>query len=319
MSARTKRSADRRTAVGAYEGWHRPAAGLALVAAVAAAIIVGVIALPRETAALPDIARHAMRIALPRWGTTEGVNEVVYGSRGFDTFGETFLLLAAVVAVIVLSRGPEPRAEYVGESTAGKSEQQSADRSPEPDEEEQVARRAESAESEETRAPDHADSDPLGQPGPERSAGMTVVIRVAARTAAVPLAVAGVYQAAWGYTPGGGFPAGVVLTGVALLLYTGLGHRAVGRGIRPAVMEPIELVGAVGIVALGVIGVFIKGSFMQNWLPLGEQQTILAGGTGQAFSIAELIEVATGLTIAIFALLGMRHDWAPDEQQESPQ
>lgn len=315
MTARARRSKGRHTAIGADEGWHRPPLAVALVVAAAAAIVVGVVALPRETAALPDIARHAMRIALPRWGTTEGVNEIVYGSRGFDTFGETFLLLAAVIAVLVLSRAPEPRAEYVGESSAGRSEQASADRTPAPDQEEQVARQAESAEGEETRARDHSDYDPLAEPAPERSAGMTVVVRVAARTAAVPLAVAGVYQAAWGYTPGGGFPAGVVLTGVALLLYTALGHRAIGRGIRPNVIEPIELVGAIVIVAIGAIGLFVKGSFLRNWLPLAEQQTILAGGTGQAFSAAELIEVATGLTIAIFALLGMRHDWAPDEDE----
>ena len=48
---------------------------------------------------LPAVARYAMDVALPRWGLTEPVNEVVYGTRGFDTFGETFLLLAAVVSV----------------------------------------------------------------------------------------------------------------------------------------------------------------------------------------------------------------------------
>ena len=82
MSARATRSHHRHTAVGAYEGWHRPALGVALVVAVAAALVVGVVALPRETAALPDIARHAMRIALPRWGKLVRVN---VGSReGFE-------------------------------------------------------------------------------------------------------------------------------------------------------------------------------------------------------------------------------------------
>jgi multicomponent Na+:H+ antiporter subunit B len=33
----------------------------------------------------------------------------------------------------------------------------------------------------------------------------------------------------------------------------------------------------------------------------------------QAFSGSELIEVASGLTLAVFGLLGMRHDWASDE------
>ena len=37
------------------------------------------------------------------------------------------------------------------------------------------------------------------------------------------------------------------------------------------------------------------------------------------FSVAELVEVATGLTIAIFGLLGMQHDWTPDEDEDGEQ
>ncbi|HEY7172198.1 MAG TPA: hypothetical protein VH417_15205, partial [Vicinamibacterales bacterium] len=47
------------------DDWHRPWLGAGLVAAVAAAFAIGVIDLPRETAALPAIARQAMEIALP--------------------------------------------------------------------------------------------------------------------------------------------------------------------------------------------------------------------------------------------------------------
>ena len=75
-----------------------------LVLALAVPVLVGLISMPDGENPLPDIARRAMATALPRWGTTEVVSEVVYGSRAFDTFGETFLLLAAVVTVLVLSR-----------------------------------------------------------------------------------------------------------------------------------------------------------------------------------------------------------------------
>jgi multicomponent Na+:H+ antiporter subunit B len=69
------------------------------------------------------------------------------------------------------------------------------------------------------------------------------------------------------------------------------------------------------IIAVGVLGL-LKGSIFENFLPLAQLGTIRAGGTNQLFSGAELIEVSTGLTIAIFSLLGMRHDWAPDEDDE---
>lgn len=256
-----------------------------------------------------------MAIALPRWGTTEVVSEVVYGSRAFDTFGETFLLLAAVVAVLVLSRGREPRSEYVGEASAGRVEQDEADPDEGADAQESEAREAEAQESEDAPAPVHADDDPLGAAAPERAVAMTVVVRVGARVAAVVLAVAGIYLAAWGYTPGGGFPAGVVLAGVVILLYAALGHRAMRAVVRPQVLEVAEMLGAAAIIAIGAIGLWLAGSFMDNWLPLAPQQTIRSGGTLQAFSAAELLEVATGITIAVFALLGMGHDWTPDEEQ----
>lgn len=295
-----------------HDDWHRPRWTFPVVAAVAGVLLVGLTGLPRDSAALSWAAQHAMRIALPRWGTTEVVSEIVYGSRGWDTFGETFLLLAAVVAVGLLCRGREPRAEYVGEASAGRKEQAGADPVEGENSEEATARSAEEREEEDEPAPDDADDDPLGARAPERAAAMTVVVRVAARIAAPVLAIAAVYLCAWGYTPGGGFPAGAALTGVAILLYAALGHRAVGGLVRPAVLEPVELLGALAIVAVGVVGVVQRGAAFANWLPLAEQQTIRAGGTLQAFSVAEMVEVGTGLTIAVFALLGMRHEWSPD-------
>ena len=59
-----------------------------------------------------------------------------------------------------------------------------------------------------------------------------------------------------------------------------------------------------------------KDSMFATFLTLVVPGTIRAGGTNQLFSGSELIEVATGLTIAVFSLLGMKHDWAPDEDDD---
>jgi multicomponent Na+:H+ antiporter subunit B len=298
------------------DDWHRPWLGAALVGAVGVAFAIGVIDLPRESAALPDIARQAMEIALPKWGTTEVVSEIVYGSRGWDTFGETFLLLAAVIAVTTLGRAREPRGEYVGESSAGMEEQSEIDPKDGGDASESSARDAEEAEGSSEEPLADPDSVPLGEYAPERAEAMSVVVRVAARSAAVILAVAAVYLAAWGYTPGGGFPAGAAVAGVAILLYTALGRHAVQRVIRPSILEPVEIAGAIAIIVIGLLGLAFHDSMFANWATLAEQQTIRAGGNQQLYSGAELVEVATGLTIAIFTLLGMRHDWTPDEEDD---
>jgi len=254
-------------------------------------------------------------VALPTWHILEPVNEVVYGTRGFDTFGETFLLLAAVVGVVVITRGREARRGYIGEEEAGARERRQDDP---PSRSGRAATEAKEGEAEEEgrgRGPATPDAEPLGTPAPERAEGMTVVVRGAVRVISPVLAVAGLYLAAWGYSPGGGFPAGAVIVGVVLLAYVSLGYKRIERVVRPGIIEPIELAGATAIVALGVFGLVFKGSFSANFLPLGQPETIPSGGILQLFSGSELIEVATGLTIAIFGLLGMGHEWSDDTDE----
>jgi multicomponent Na+:H+ antiporter subunit B len=304
---------------------HRPWLGMVLAAGLFAVLAAGLFAvlaaamagLPGDHAPLPAVARQAMTIALPRWGLAEPVNEVVYGSRGFDTFGETFLLLAAVVSVVVISRSREPRRGYFGEATAGAREQADDDPRPPADASEQEARQAERDEQPgQPAGPLTPDAVPLGTPAPETAQAMTVVTRTAIRLALPVLMVAGLYLAAWGYSPGGGFPGGAVLAGGLLLAYAAFGHRAVARVARAAVLETAELCGAGAIIATEILGLILRGSVSANWLPLAQPDTPLSGGIAQVFSGSELVEVGTGLAIAIFSLIGMGHDWARDEENQ---
>lgn len=271
-----------------------------LTLGLAAVLAAAMVAIPREHAPLPDIARQAMNIALPKWRLTEPVNEVVYGSRGFDTFGETFLLLAAVISVILMTRQRERREADIGEERAGQREQSEIDPAAVEDAGERLAREAERAEQQGRR-------------------GMTVVVRTAVRVVAPPLLAAGCYLVAWGYSPGGGFPGGAVVTGVVLLAYAAFGRRRIAAALRPGLLEALELFGAALIIGVELLGLLLRGSFSANWLPLAPPQTIRSGGVVQVFSGGELIEVGTGLCLVIFALLAARHDWAPDldESDES--
>jgi multicomponent Na+:H+ antiporter subunit B len=269
--------------------------GLVLTLLFGVVLAAGMVTIPREQAPLPAIARQALDVALPHWKLTEPVNEVVYGTRGFDTFGETFLLLAAVISVIMLTRAREPRhGEEMGEERAGAREQAEDDPKVAEDADERAAREAERAEQ-------------------EGGVAMTVVVRTAVRLVAPMLLVAGCYLVAWGYSPGGGFPAGAVLTGVVLLVYAAYGRKRVAKVVRPVLLEGLELLGAGVIIGTELLGLVLKGSFGANWLPLAPEQTIRSGGIVQVFSAAEFVEVGTGLCLVIFALLGARHDWTPDQ------
>jgi multicomponent Na+:H+ antiporter subunit B len=297
----------------AGEPAHRPWVGAILVAAVASLLAAAMLSLPREGAPLPAIARYALEVALPRWHLTEPVNEVVYGTRGFDTFGETFLLLAAVVGVLTVGRRRERRRGFLDEEQLARREQAAIDRHLPHDPEQLAAERAE--EGEQGGESGEPDREPLHTPPPERAAGMTVVVRVGVRVAAPILAVAGLYLVAWGYSPGGGFPGGAVVVGVVLLAYTAYGYRRIKRVVRPDLLEVAELVGAAAILVTLLLGLLLRGSFSANFLPLGQPMSILSGGIVQVFSPSELVEVATGLTLAIFGLLGMTRDWTEDRDQ----
>jgi multicomponent Na+:H+ antiporter subunit B len=299
---------------------HRPWLGLTLVCGLGATLVVALLGLPREDGPLPGVARYAMGIALPLWRLSEPVNEIVYGTRGFDTFGETFLLLAAVVSVVVLTRTREPRSGYLGEHEAGEREQREVDPDESPTERERRSRRAEQREEgyHADQGPATPDEQPLGAPAPEVAQAMTAVVRGAVRVVLPVLAVAGLYLVAWGYSPGGGFPGGAVALGVVLLVYVAFGYGRVRGLVRQRVLETVELAGAGLIIVTELLGLLLRGSFTANWLPLTAPETIRSGGVVQLFSFGELIEVGTGLTIVVFALLGMRHDWAPDRDGDPP-
>ncbi|MDP9019500.1 MAG: sodium:proton antiporter [Actinomycetota bacterium] len=294
----------------------RRLAAAVLVAGTAACLVVAFLDLPRDGAELPAIARDAMLQALPEWHHTEVVTTIVYGTRGFDTFGETFLLLAAVVGVIVVCRGREPRRVFLQEDRLGRREQAEARRSrragtgaprhPQTEHAEEV---------EQGQAGEPEGKGGIGAPAPVSQPTMTPVIRAGARTVLPVLAVAGGFLLFSPWAPGGGFPGGAVLSGVVLLSYAAYGYRAVRPVVRPGLLETIELAGAGAIIAIGLTGLVVRGSFLANWLPLGTPETIHAGGILQWFSVSELVEVGTGLLIVVFSILAMEREWTEEDAE----
>lgn len=307
----------------------RPRAILTL--AVIGALIAGYTGLPRASEALSAIARRAMTSTMPGWHTTEPVNALVYGTRGFDTLGETFLLVAAVVSVALVARKKEPRPGAEIEERVAAEERAQIEPGggfPELDRSgSATARRAEQAEESDSDGGDGAGRATKGageapaQRGPDPREGMTVVVRVGTQVMLPVLAMAGLLVVAWGYSPGGGFPAGAVLAGVALLVYASRGLGALGPFHNQDALEIAEILASLAILGLAIAGVVVKGSLTKNVLPLGQTATITGGGNLQAFSGLELFEVAAGLLLVLFAILTMEHDWTvdTDERQKAAQ
>ncbi len=104
-------------------------------------------------------------------------------------------------------------------------------------------------------------------------------------------------------TPGGGFQGGVVLgTGVHLVYVAGT-YRMLER-VRPVrPFEWGEAIGAGAFACLGISGVLVGLSFLQNVIPGGSLGTLFSAGTVPVLNGAVGIEVASGVVVLISKFL----------------
>jgi len=114
-------------------------------------------------------------------------------------------------------------------------------------------------------------------------------------------------------TPGGGFQGGVVLATGFHLAYLAGDYRVLEK-LRPLpVLDAAEAFAAIGFLLVGLAGLVAAGSFLANWLPLGQLRTITSAGTVPILNAFVGIEVgaATVLLLSRFldqALLVRRPD-----------
>jgi len=110
-------------------------------------------------------------------------------------------------------------------------------------------------------------------------------------TTAVPMimlfaVVVGIYIILHGHlSPGGGFPGGAVIASAYMIQFLAFGKKFSGT-----LFKVLESLAGLGILAMGLAGLLLEGSFLSNFLPTG---TI-----GATFS-------AAGIMI-LYALIGMK-------------
>jgi multicomponent Na+:H+ antiporter subunit B len=110
----------------------------------------------------------------------------------------------------------------------------------------------------------------------------------------------GFYVVATGHlSVGGGFQGGVVIaTGIHMLFLAG-DYKALQR-VRPLKLVDVDdVVGAVGYIAVGLIGVAMGGAFLQNTLPLGQFNALFSGGTVDLLNVTIGLEVASGMILLL--------------------
>jgi multicomponent Na+:H+ antiporter subunit B len=117
----------------------------------------------------------------------------------------------------------------------------------------------------------------------------------------VPLTlVVGVDVVAHGaLTPGGGFQGGVVLATGMHLLYVAGSYQALGR-MRPlALFEYGDATGIIAFAGIGLAGLAVAGSFLDNLLPWGDFGQLLSTGTIPILNVAVGLEVGAGVMVLL--------------------
>jgi multicomponent Na+:H+ antiporter subunit B len=110
----------------------------------------------------------------------------------------------------------------------------------------------------------------------------------------------GFYVVATGHlSVGGGFQGGVIIaTGIHLLFLAG-DYPALRR-VRPLPLVDVDdVVGAVGYIAVGLIGVAMGGAFLENTMPHGIFNTLFSAGTVDLLNVTIGIEVASGMILLL--------------------
>jgi multicomponent Na+:H+ antiporter subunit B len=147
-----------------------------------------------------------------------------------------------------------------------------------------------------------------GQPEEEalgrRAPAASNAVRALGLALVGPIVVFGIYMVAHGHlTAGGGFQGGVVLATGALLVYLS-GEYVTLRMVRPeSLIDAAESAGAGGYVAIGLLGLAAGGSFLDNFLPLGEPGALLSAGTIVPINVAVGLEVAAGFVLLLSEFL----------------
>jgi multicomponent Na+:H+ antiporter subunit B len=139
---------------------------------------------------------------------------------------------------------------------------------------------------------------------PRRSHTTSAAVRLTCYMLVGPTVLLAIYISGHGHlTPGGGFQGGVIAATALLLVYLGSDYATMQR-LRPlSLVETAKAGGALGFVLIGLGGLIASGSYLQNFLPLGEPGKLVAAGTIPLLSIAVGIEVSGGFVLLLSEFL----------------
>ncbi len=135
-------------------------------------------------------------------------------------------------------------------------------------------------------------------------AGMTVIVRTIARLLFPFTFLFGAYIVLHGHlTPGGGFPGGVIIAASVVMLFLAYGIERAQKRVGFLHAEVLESVGGLAIVVLGLFGILLGITFLQNVFPLGTLGQLFSAGNLPLLYLGVGTKVAAGLILIFYAML----------------
>jgi len=150
-----------------------------------------------------------------------------------------------------------------------------------------------------------------------KQSGMTFIVKTITNLIIGFMMVFGAYVVLYGHiTPGGGFPGGVMIALAYILITLAYGRKVVESMVSGVAGSIWDDVGALAILILGVVGLWIGGTFLFNFLPKGTPFDLFSAGHIILYNLAITVKVGMSLYIVFLALAILQRVVTEDESQE---
>lgn len=137
--------------------------------------------------------------------------------------------------------------------------------------------------------------------------GMTLIVKTVSRLIFPFIFLFGIYVILHGHlTPGGGFPGGVIIAASVVMILLAYGFDTAQEQMDALSAEVSESLGALILIGLGIMGIFMVGDFLGEVLPPGTIGSLFSGGNFPILNIGVGMKVGAGVVTIFYAMLGLR-------------
>ncbi len=132
--------------------------------------------------------------------------------------------------------------------------------------------------------------------------GATIIVTTAVPMIMLFAVVVGLYIILHGHlSPGGGFPGGAIIASAYMIQFLAFGKKFSGT-----LFTLLESLAGLGILTMGLAGLFLKGSFLANFLPTGELGAVFSAAGIMILYALIGIKVASELSSIIGHFIGVK-------------